>query len=492
MTAIAICMPTADMMHPDTMFSVMRLDLTGCEKAIETIRGKSIDEARNMIVGRILFDPDCKRITHFLWVDDDMVFEPDAAKRLLAHDLPIVGALAYGRRAPHYAPILLHRAPHGALGYQYQHHFTRGLVKVDATGSAFILVKREVYEAIEERFTKHGEGPYSNSGEGVLGCGEDVSFCERAKACGFDTWVDTSVEAGHIGEVVVDTAFAERNRIAEFNPWHPPIEAAQLGQPLASIVIPTWNQRPEWLRAAVETALGQGCPVEVIVVDDGSDPPALSAYDADDPEVKRQWAGVSAAMDAGRLTWIREEHRGCFHALNRGIAAMRTEWFTWLSSDDLFKPVRIARQLDVLRNTGERFAFTGYDVLEGEKLTAHAVIPYQWRSPAEQRAVLSQNCMINGLTVMIARSALDEVRLPNGDYFDTGFKVSADWDLWCRLGRLAVWRCIPEILATRRVSPDMASARYERDPERAAQWKIEDDLIRRNYGLKCAACGGSL
>jgi hypothetical protein len=40
-------------------------------------------------------------------------------------------------------------------------------------------VKREVYESIEEKFPKEGEGPYSD-----LGRGEDTSFCERAKACG--------------------------------------------------------------------------------------------------------------------------------------------------------------------------------------------------------------------------------------------------------------------------------------------------------------------
>jgi hypothetical protein len=329
-----------------------------------------------------------------------------------------------------------------------------------------------VYEAIEEKFPKDGEGPYSNHGEGIIGAGEDVSFCERAAACGFETFVDTTLEIGHIGEVVIDSAFAARNRVGEFNPWHPKLPSAQVGKPLASIIIPTWNQRPEWLRAAVESALDQTCPVEVIVVDDGSDNPAMWALD-----------GLPI-----KVRFIELDHAGCFPALNAGIRAMSTDYFTWLSSDDLFKPSKIARQLDVMRNTDEGFSFHGYDVIDGEKLTATAFIPYQWRSEAEQRAILSQSCAINGLTVMIRRDALDAVKLPNGDFFDTSFGVSADWDLWCRLGQLGIWRCIPEILATRRVSETMASARYQADEARKRQWASEDETIRARYSPRCPDC----
>jgi SAM-dependent methyltransferase len=84
-------------------------------------------------------------------------------------------------------------------------------------------VKREVFEKIAE--TK--EDPFA-----IRGPGEDVSFCQRAKALGYKIFVDTTVEIGHVGEVVVGPDFARRNRDFVMFPWvdpakrPPPVESA--------------------------------------------------------------------------------------------------------------------------------------------------------------------------------------------------------------------------------------------------------------------------
>jgi hypothetical protein len=143
-----------------------------------------------------------------------MVFEADSFERLYAHDLPIVGGLCHNRRPP-YMPILM-REYDG--GYAFVYDFDRevdgkGLIEVDATGAAFLLVKREVFERIAE--TK--EEPFA-----IRGPGEDVSFCLRAKELGYKIFVDTTVEIGHVGEVVVGSDFARRNRDFVIFPWVDP------------------------------------------------------------------------------------------------------------------------------------------------------------------------------------------------------------------------------------------------------------------------------
>jgi SAM-dependent methyltransferase len=179
-------------------------------------RGYTVEDARNMIVaGALTLDP---KVTHLLFIDDDMVFERDAAERLLAHDVPIIGGLCHNRRHP-YMPILMRRWPESVKipGYGYIYDWeleveARGspVLDVDATGAAFLLVKREVFEDLAAR----GEpAPFKNTGGG-----EDVSFCERARAAGYSIKVDTSLDIGHIGEVIVNKAFA-KSRTFAFNPW---------------------------------------------------------------------------------------------------------------------------------------------------------------------------------------------------------------------------------------------------------------------------------
>lgn len=469
---LALCVPIADQIHAATFHSI----LAGVPRPYHLLdrRGVKVEQARNDIVGRLLYDPELADVTHLLWIDDDMVFEPGAVERLLAHDLPIVGGLCHGRRAPHYAPILLHRQPGGMLGYSYQHDYPEGLVKVDATGGAFILVKREVYEAIEKAFPRAGEGPYTDRG-----FGEDISFCERARECGFDTYVDTTVKIGHVAEVVVDEAFARKNRESEFNPWHPVVKSPE-GKPVASIVIPTYNQRPEWLREAVASALAQSVPVEVIVVDDGSDE-ELSAQ-------RVLHGALGEQFDTVRL--VRVPHAGCYSALNAGIRAMTTEWFCWLSSDDVLRPVKVERQLQALLATGAKVGFHAYDTMhEDGRLTNQAIVPYQWRSLAEQQHVLATACAINGLTAMIHRSVFGEVGLFDAE----NFPITADYEMWNRIAAAGhLWHALPDLLATRRVGDENYSVRYANDPKKKAQWLAEDARIRKKYAPRCGKCGGSL
>lgn len=466
---VAICLPLADQVHAGTNHSLIALDFSKAAHVhLLDRRGAPVDQARNDLVGRVLMDPKLKDVTHLLWVDDDMIFPQDAFARLLAHDLPVVGGLCHARHPPIYSPILLYKDPANGT-YSYRFDFPQGLVEVDGTGGAFLLVKREVFEAIEEKFPTAGEGPFTNSGQG-----EDVSFCERAKACGYKIFVDTTLDIGHVGEVVVNTAFAKKNRAGEFHPWYPPRPAPE-GQPVASIIIPTYNQRPEWLREAVASALAQTAPVEIIVVDDGSDAPV-------------KWGDVfpETGTRAG-LTLLNLPHAGCFHALNAGIRAMTTDWFCWLSSDDRFYPTKVARQLRLMLSQDALASFHGFDRMDETGRVNGGAMPAVWKTQQDSKHFLAQGCFINGLTAMIHRSVLDEV-----GGFDMSFRVSSDWHLWNKVAAKTFWLPIPEILAVRREGESNYSTRYANDPEMRAVWQADDQRIREEFAPRCPHCNGAL
>jgi GT2 family glycosyltransferase len=485
---VALCMPVARAPHMNTVRSLMNLKIPRPYRLLDAVN-QQVDNARNMLTDSALSFPD---VTHLFWVDDDMTFEPDALTRLLAHDLPIVGGLCFGRRHP-YPPILVHMTQRG---HSYQYDYPEGLVKVDATGGAFLLVKREVFEAIHAKYGK-AEPPWK-----LDHGGEDISFCRRVRTCGFDVMVDTTVKIGHMGECCIEADYAKRNRTVEVNPYWAPRPPAE-GAPVASIIVPTFNQDPNLLRAAVESAAEQTVPVEIIVIDNGSE----FCIWCSDEETRAATTESGAAVRHGacspacpgapahpnlRLLRIEKNAGSPWAALNLGIREMRTEWFAWLSSDDLLYPMKIERQLRamhevvgdgpvyVLKDVRPRAlaSFHAYDVLaEPAVMSSQVIVPIDWKTMLEQQKWLAYGCAVNGLTALIHRTVFEKV---GGFSESKDFQIVADWELWNRIGREFFWLPIRETLATRREYGG-DSQRFAKDPVKAAQWQEEDARVRALY-----------
>jgi glycosyltransferase involved in cell wall biosynthesis len=89
-----------------------------------------------------------------------------------------------------------------------------------------------------------------------------------------------------------------------------------------SIVVPAFNCA-QWLKAAVESCLGQSLrPVQVIVVDDGS---------TDDPQ------GICEKF-GDRICYRRLENGGVSRARNIGAAMASGDWLVFLDADDVLLP----------------------------------------------------------------------------------------------------------------------------------------------------------
>lgn len=141
-----------------------------------------------------------------LWVDSDMAFTADAAERLRAHDVTVVGAVypQKGRRGlcmnPLELPSTLTFGPTG------------GLAEVAHIGTGFLLTRRAAYEDVQRHhdLPRCGDDtpgiiPFFHSivdgskETGFRYLSEDYSFCERARAAGHKVFADTSVRVGHVG-----------------------------------------------------------------------------------------------------------------------------------------------------------------------------------------------------------------------------------------------------------------------------------------------------
>ena len=141
-----------------------------------------------------------------LSIDDDNIPEPDALIKLLKHNLPIVSGLYFKRKPPYEPLVIVDRE--GGVGSEFRPELFRKdkkfkLFKAHSAGFGFVLIKREVYEKVK------GLGVPMFSMRG--GVGEDIWFYTQARAVGFDTIVDPSVEVGHLGGRALITADTYRD-----------------------------------------------------------------------------------------------------------------------------------------------------------------------------------------------------------------------------------------------------------------------------------------
>lgn len=126
--------------------------------------------------------------THLLFVDADMLFPSDVIPKMLAHKKEIVGVKYKKRQFP--VEWLL-KPLEGEAESETE------AFKVSHVGTGLMLIDLKVFATMP--------GPWFNFGrdsQGALAMGEDVWFCNSARDAGFDTWVDPTINTGHIGEYI--------------------------------------------------------------------------------------------------------------------------------------------------------------------------------------------------------------------------------------------------------------------------------------------------
>jgi hypothetical protein len=175
------------------------------------VQGSIVTLQRNELVQRM-------RGGWLLFIDDDMVWQPGQIKTLIEdfeeHDLDMLGALCF-RRSPPFQPTMYMRESPTGGAYNFLEDWEPGEIKeVDATGMAFIVIRKRVFERMvalyEDRegwvmppYDVRIQQPPPNffRWEGQLG--EDLRFCQEAKAAGCRVFVHTGVEVGHVAEVQI-------------------------------------------------------------------------------------------------------------------------------------------------------------------------------------------------------------------------------------------------------------------------------------------------
>jgi glycosyltransferase involved in cell wall biosynthesis len=214
------------------------------------------------------------------------------------------------------------------------------------------------------------------------------------------------------------------------------------GQPLVSVVIPSYNQA-DYLREALDSLLAQTYPRwEAIVVNDGS-------TDHTD-DVLAEYARRDQ-----RIRPYSKPNGGITSALNYGIERAQGDFFCWLSSDDLFYPEKLSAQVEAFANLdeGSVLVYGSFDILEQEKHQIQELpVPPAVMAGAEFPEAFKFD-FIDGCTVMIRMSALREV-----GGFNPAYRHSQDLELWVRLASFGYrFHLLEQKLTIRRVHAAQSS-----------------------------------
>lgn len=194
--------------------------------------------------------------------------------------------------------------------------------------------------------------------------------------------------------------------------------------PLISLVMPAWRPRPDWLLAAVRSALDQrGCRIELVVVDDGSPSPVAEAL---------------ASVDDPRIRVLCIEHGGVSRARNAGVEAARGDLVRYVDSDDVYPPDSTARLL-ALTGPGQAVVAYGATLFCDERLRP------VWRLAARRRGDLTEALLLGRQDFRVQSMLFPRAVLEDVGPWDPAFPVSGDWDYVLRASECAPFRPDPEV-----------------------------------------------
>lgn len=229
---------------------------------------------------------------------------------------------------------------------------------------------------------------------------------------------------------------------------------ATLG-PAVSIVMPVWNPRPDWLREAVDSALGQrDCDLELIVVDNGNVSPV---------------AGLLADVRDSRVRIVRIEHGGVSRARNAGLAVAHGQFVRFADCDDVLEVDSTRRLLDLADDLTIAYGATEYCDAE---LRGYKTVTCSLAGTIGDRA-------LTDFTVMHPAMLFPRRIIDLAGPWDETLTICEDWDYVQRALEQAVVRGSSDVaLRYRRHSTSAVGSASIELSERSAERVVEKYVAR--------------
>ena len=236
---------------------------------------------------------------------------------------------------------------------------------------------------------------------------------------------------------------------------------------MTAIIIPAFNAAA-YIAEAIESALAQSHPAsQIIVVDDGS---------TDDTALVAEKFGDAVML-------LLQANAGVSTARNYGAAQTSADWLLFLDADDRLRP-------DALRMLLSRASEASLGCIYGQSVDFTDGLPLGARFGKEHGSCAIQGAVPLGARVafwkapiatpgaaIIRRDVLERV-----GGWNPRFNTTADRDLWCRIGTVAEFGFVHEVVVERRIHDSNMSS----DKNRGRRQAVEVQLAFLEW---CAARG---
>jgi len=204
-----IAIPCMDQVAAGFCGSLATLAKVG-ECTVSMLCGSLIYDSRNNLCKQALqIDAD-----YVLFLDSDMVFEPDLLERMMKHmedGKDIVTGLYFRRGSP-FTPVIFKEFIPGegkdeTVVKGYEDYPAGEIFEVAACGGGALMISKKVLVDVALN--------YHTWFDPIFHAGEDMSFCWRARELGYKIWCDSTIPLGHVGQMIVTEAIYHATRDKE-------------------------------------------------------------------------------------------------------------------------------------------------------------------------------------------------------------------------------------------------------------------------------------
>jgi glycosyltransferase involved in cell wall biosynthesis len=157
----------------------------------------------------------------------------------------------------------------------------------------------------------------------------------------------------------------------------------------------------------------------------------------------------------GKIKYIEKNNGGTASALNLGIKNATGDYFSWLSSDDIYHPQKIENQLRFMQDHHLSVSYSNFYLIDehGTVISPPQGVCFPHR--LQFLKIMRRGCIINGCTVMLKMNLFKEFGL-----FDETLKYTQDYDFWLRILKKYDFSYYQEPLVNYRIHSNMGTKKH--------------------------------
>ena len=227
---------------------------------------------------------------------------------------------------------------------------------------------------------------------------------------------------------------------------------------LVSVIMPIYNAEKS-LAETLNSIFSQDYRnIEIILVDDCSKDNSakmIDDYQKGHPEI---------------VYYLQEKNMGAGAARNKALELSKGQYVAFLDSDDIWKPNKISRQIELMKVKNSPFSYTAIEMMDDKSETIKG--KRNIRETCDYKYLL-HNTIIATSSVVIDRTVLGDFRMPLR-------RGGQDYATWLMLLRDGVVACgINEALVRYRVASGSLSSNKFKSIKQVWEIQTQDEKINK-------------